>query len=421
MRQLKQYVLPVILLLVLFSPLIGAIPDFSKYYHYDEFERMILELRSYENVRVEAIGKSWMNRTIYAIFIGNVYEKPVVLIVGGHHGREHVSAQFPLYYAYLLVTNESQRKLLDHYSFIIIPLLNPDGYEEAFKNPWHRKNCRPLDDDGDGLLDEDPPQDTDGDGYIAFFTNGSSYWFEGFDDDKDGKLNEDWIGGVDLNRNYPVAWDKGDINKFSLQYKGPAPLSEPETKALDSLVKRYRFCIVLAISYHSGARLVLYPWSHTREKPPREKVFREVCTAYSNVTKYPVLQSSRLYLSFGEFMDYMLYEYNITSITVEIFGRFMDIKWHREHTYRVDSTIVFKHVYEYFNPYPREELKKVLKINAIALKSTLLYYTKYLPARSPGITKETVRRIVLVNIVFLAIALAVIISDYKRYTHRLFK
>ncbi len=408
--------------LALLIPSVAPLPvDFSQYYHYKNFEKIVLYFNSFKEAKVIVIGHSWQNRSIYAILVGDVGRKPIILIVGGHHGREHVSAQFPLYFTWLLLTNESFRKLLHHYSFIIVPLLNPDGYEVAFINPWHRKNCRPVDDDGDGLIDEDPPQDVNGDHCIVLYRSGSHVWFEGIDDDGDGKLNEDWIGGVDLNRNYPFMWDRGIKVKSSLQYRGPSPLSEPETRALISLIEKYKYSIILAVSYHSGAKLVLYPWSYTRDPPPDEDLFKDICLVYSNVTKYPILQSSKLYLSYGEFMDYMLYEYHILAITVEIYGRFADYSWYKKHLLRKDSVVIFKDIYEYFNPTPGKELSSVLKLNAIALKKTLIHYRKYILKEEP-VNKDVLRAALILSIILATVALATLILDARKYyKQKLFK
>ncbi|MFV8227118.1 hypothetical protein ACNKXV_14300, partial [Christiangramia aquimixticola] len=91
----------------------------------------------------------------------------------------------------------------------------------------------------DGLLDEDPEEDLDGDGIIyqmrkkastqeekekanfvidpkdpkgrlmkRTFPGKGDYlvYTEGIDNDGDGSYNEDGIGGLDLHRNYPENW-----------------------------------------------------------------------------------------------------------------------------------------------------------------------------------------------------------------------
>src|SRR5690606_30915393 len=60
---------------------------------------------------------------------------------------------------------------------------------------------------------------------------------EGIDNDRDGRFNEDGIGGLDLHRNYPENWrhDTGgdDTGRGYTQFgAGEAPLSEPETRSV---------------------------------------------------------------------------------------------------------------------------------------------------------------------------------------------
>src|SRR5262245_65231114 len=59
--------------------------------------------------------------------------------------------------------------------------------------------------------------------------------------------------GVDLNRNYNIDWgldDEGSSSQISSEtYRGPAPASEPETKAHQALIDRLNFKFL--ITYHS--------------------------------------------------------------------------------------------------------------------------------------------------------------------------
>ena len=66
--------------------------------------------------------------------------------------------------------------------------------------------------------------------------------------------------GVDLNRNCPTRWgydnEGSSPNPSSDTYRGPAPASEPETQALDSLFAR--ITPEFFVNYHSAAELLLY-------------------------------------------------------------------------------------------------------------------------------------------------------------------
>jgi len=380
--------LALIVLLVLCScePIL-ALPTpayFATYHSYREVEGLLRELARCGWVRLRVIGTTWQGRPIYAVVVGDVGRKPVVLLVGLHHGRELISAQVPLYLAWLLANDPEYRELLGLYSFIVVPVLNPDGYEEAMRNPWHRKNCRPMDDDGDGLVDEDPPEDVDGDGRVALYRSGERWWYEGVDNDGDGRVNEDWVGGVDLNRNYPLAWELGVSATWSQIYRGPAPLSEPESGALASLIEECADRLALVISYHSGARLVLYPWSWSSEEPPDARLLRELGSAYARVAGYRLMQSSRLYFSFGELMDYVYGKYGVPALTIEVYGWALDPRWRMEHELRVGNLTIFKYAFEYFNPSPGGELLEVLRANAAALRAVLLRYAGVLVAGAAG-------------------------------------
>jgi hypothetical protein len=58
---------------------------------------------------------------------------------------------------------------------------------------------------------------------------------EGYDNDKDGRVNEDGVGGLDLHRNYPENWrpETEETGRgFTQGGAGEYPLSETETRAV---------------------------------------------------------------------------------------------------------------------------------------------------------------------------------------------
>jgi hypothetical protein len=131
-----------------------------------------------------------------------------------------------------------------------------------------------VDDDRDGALDEDGPDDVDDDGMIlemlverpdgAWALSADQRWaepaspgggrrfarvLEGRDDDGDGRFNEDGLGGVDLDRNFPVGrsgpWEDPSV--------GALPLSEPVARALAELARSRRcFAVLLLQGQHGG-------------------------------------------------------------------------------------------------------------------------------------------------------------------------
>jgi murein peptide amidase A len=57
--------------------------------------------------------------------------------------------------------------------------------------------------------------------------------------------------GVDLNRNFPVAW-RGGGRPFGTYYPGRAPLSEPESRAAARLIRRLRPSVTIYYHQHMG-------------------------------------------------------------------------------------------------------------------------------------------------------------------------
>jgi len=108
--------------------------------------------------------------------------------------------------------------------------VHPDGVDYYLSKPGMISHAMPWDSDRDGILDEDPPEDLNGDGAITvmrirdetgqmktstldkrLLTTRKEYekgeyrtLSEGIDNDNDGRFNEDDIGGINVNRNYPV-------------------------------------------------------------------------------------------------------------------------------------------------------------------------------------------------------------------------
>jgi len=81
--------------------------------------------------------------------------------------------------------------------------------------------------------------------------------------------------GTDLNRNYGYRWGDGgrtSSNPLAITYRGPAPFSAPETRALrDFLASRVvdgRQQVRVAITFHEYGRLVMWPYGYTKRNVP---------------------------------------------------------------------------------------------------------------------------------------------------------
>jgi len=347
-----------------------AVPPWGDWKHYhnnNEIVNTLLYLNvTYPSiVDVFSIGKSWQNRDIYCIRLtneSNTHPKPKVFFVGYHHAREPISAELPLYFAVEAATNfgtnETITHMLNYSEIYIVPMLNVDAFEAFKQNEWQRKNVHPYDEDNDALLDEDPPDDEDGDGYIEnlFFWNGTHYWFirwEGIDDDGDGLLNEDWVGGVDLNRNYGYQWNatvqSGSPYPWAEDYRGLAPFSEPETQAIRDLALSHNF--KYAISFHSGTEVIGYPWGYTTDPTPDDATFKEIAANLSALVGAPYGQNSGLYTASGMWDDWMYGNRSTFALTCEIYTN--NSAWQYEPGPEPD-TWWEKGVFQFFNPDPNQ-------------------------------------------------------------------
>lgn len=191
-------------------------------------------------------------------------QRPAFLLVAGLEGNDLAGTVSALTWMEQLTSGVDQpdtiRRLLETTTLYVCPRLNPDAAERYFARPrWEQSgDTRPVDDDHDGLVDEDGPEDLNGDGLITAMRvqdpegeylldpadarllvkadkakGEKGAWrllVEGTDSDRDEQWNEDGIGGVNFNRNFPFDY------RFFTPGSGTFPLSEPVTKALADFV-----------------------------------------------------------------------------------------------------------------------------------------------------------------------------------------
>jgi hypothetical protein len=267
---------------------------FDQYYSLDEVYQALEALhKAYPQLTtLETVGKSEEGRPIMAMTVNNpktgaALDKPAMYVDGNMHGNEIQGGDISLYLLdYLLGgygKNPEVTALVDRACFYVIPVVNVDGRHHFFADantPSSNRTLRiPIDDDRDGLVDEDGSDDLDGDGNIcemrkkdpfgAFKTDPEDprllvrvkpgekgEWTrlgdEGVDDDGDGQVNEDGEGYVDPNRNWGFDWAPPYVQGGSGEY----PFQAVGLKALAewTLTKRN---IVFAWSYHNNGGMLL--------------------------------------------------------------------------------------------------------------------------------------------------------------------
>lgn len=266
----------------------------NKYSDHAEIYRICSELaKAYPDlVKLESIGKSVEGRDIWLMSItdfktGVPDRKPGFYIDGNIHANELQGTEVALYTAWYLAENfqtvDFIKELLKDKIFYIAPTISPDSREYFIKHPNNPNSSRtgrlPMDDDGDGLIDEDLPDDLDGDGNIVMMRRKSPtgrykvdcdnpqrmvlakpdepgeyemLGYEGIDNDGDGRVNEDAVGTYDPNRDWGWGWQPDYIQRGALYYPGMLP----ETKAVKKFILAHPN-IAGAQSYHNYGGMFL--------------------------------------------------------------------------------------------------------------------------------------------------------------------
>lgn len=304
--------------------------DWNRYYSHDETNQI---LRSYAErfpklTKFYSIGKSYKGADLTLIEVTNqdtgpAEEKPAFYVDGNIHSGELTGSAVTLYLAGYLLEHYGKdpevTELVDSRTFYLRPKFNPDGADLALlKDISLRSTIRPWDDDDDGTADEDPAEDLNGDSFITQMripdsngnmkisgedprlmvrreekeVNGSYYRVasEGIDNDHDGRLNEDGIGGIDMNRNFPRNWEPEYLQPGA----GPFPLSEPETYATIKFIDAHPNIMGIVHNHTSGGFVYRLPSSSdpTQFNKDDLALIEALSAKYTTITGRPVVPSS---------------------------------------------------------------------------------------------------------------------------------
>ncbi len=233
------------------------------------------------------VGKSLEGRDIVALKITQHAHdksagKPTVLFNGMHHAREVMSSEVPLDIASYLLENYGKDPKVTHWvdanEIYVLPMLNVDGNNKVWnEDSYWRKNARG--------------------GY-----------------------------GVDINRNYPYAWNtcNGSSGSQDAQdFRGPSAASEPETNALMNFVTEIH--PVFDISFHSFSELVIYPYgcgSHSETSAVVDPIgakIAELIPSDDGSGHYTAgIAPDLLYSVDGSDIDWMYHEQHVIPYVIEL-------------------------------------------------------------------------------------------------------
>ncbi|XP_052036703.1 mast cell carboxypeptidase A [Apodemus sylvaticus] len=221
------------------------------------------------------IGSTVEDNPLYVLKVGKKDgERKAIFMDCGIHAREWVSPAFCQWFVYQATKsygkNKIMTKLLDRINFYVLPVFNVDGYIWSWtQDRMWRKN-------------------------------------------RSKNQNSTCIG-TDLNRNFDVSWDSSPNtgNPCHVVYRGPAPESEKETKAVTNFIRSHLNSIKAYITFHSYSQMLLIPYGYTFKLPSNHQDLMKVSRIATDVlsTRYETRYiygpiASTIYKTSGSSLDW---------------------------------------------------------------------------------------------------------------------
>lgn len=268
-------------------------------------------------VKVMSIGDSAEGRAIWMAKISDNVSDPVepnepeVLFDALHHSREHLTPEMALYILHLLVDRYGEDTdvgrqvtgIVDGQVTWIVFMLNPDGLIYDLSAPIAQRLYGP-----------------DGNRFYAG-------WRKNRQD-----LPGTNVRGIDLNRNWGYQWGccGGSSGQPSaLTYRGPSRWYAPEVRALrDFVTSRVidgRQRIKAHITWHTAGEQILWPYGYTYQDVPKDmtrldhRTFVRMGKDMAALNGYTPMQSSGLYVTDGDEIDWLYAKHRIFSFTFEMY------------------------------------------------------------------------------------------------------
>jgi len=282
-------------LLTLFTTLVPWMAVQAGYTSPNELQNACKDLaKNHANVTRTTLATTVGGHDLTLLTLGDpVPGKPALLVVANAVGDCPVATEAALGLARHLA--DDWASTLEDATWYIIPSANPDGAARFFTSPRSdlHANGRPVNDDMDDAVNEDGPQDLNGDGWVTMIRQRSPEgdWLavegnpvlmreadsdegergvyrlfqEGTDEDGDGEINEDGRGGVIPGHNFPHAFE------HYIPENGRYAASEVESRAILSFAFDHPD---IAMVLHFGRTNTL------RTLPPSDKEAESGSTTY---------------------------------------------------------------------------------------------------------------------------------------------
>lgn len=241
----------------------------------------------YPFIGLSSIGQTVLGRSIPAVRIGTGPKE--VHYNGSFHAQEWITTpllmQFLELYAQAAQAGAaigpfSMPTLYRQTSLWVVPMVNPDGVELVQK----------------GIQPDNPYYES------VLRANRGARDFRGW------AAN---IRGVDLNKQFPAGWEeearRGPQAPAPRGYAGPAPLSEPEARAMAGFTRAHNFRLVIA--FHTQGGLIY--WGYRGYEPPESE---RMATELSRVSGYQPIRNAP---SGAGYKDWFIQQWRRPGFTVE--------------------------------------------------------------------------------------------------------
>ncbi len=330
--------------------------DWSIRYSYGELEKQLASInQAYPSITsLYPIGHSWQERALWCMELTDPSvdkeEKTGIAVLANIHGGERESAACAMYFAWWLTENSSSEQvsdLLRRYDIYVVPVINPDGYEQSFVYNT-RQNLRPVDANGDGVAFSDPYTDIDGDGFISVLYRGTAdaqpdpqsapvFGMESPDWDGNGIPGDDpRNSGIDMNRTFDYQWNRFDVDTVetgvvganAYNRAGSSAATEPEVQAVQNFLLNNK--IDALASLHTGIQSVLYPWCYRAYDEAADsenilymkEVAQKMAEAFQATTDRGFYSKSSYedYPTSAELIDFAYGRLNIDAYTIEVYN-----------------------------------------------------------------------------------------------------
>lgn len=258
-------------------------------YGYTEMQEDLQQLaQRYPFIEVQEIGISVMGKSIPAVKLGT---GPIeVHYNGSFHANEWITTtllmKFIEDYARAFqegtdLRGSDMRQLFENRTLWIVPMVNPDGVELV----------------QEGITPQHP------------YYEQLLQWNYGSYDFRQWKAN---IRGVDLNDQFPANWEiererRSPEGPGPRDYVGPAPLSEPESRAMADFTQAHDFRLVIA--FHTQGEEIY--WNYRDMEPPEAE---DIANRFAAVSFY---RAVKLTGSDAGYKDWFIQEYRRPGFTVE--------------------------------------------------------------------------------------------------------